>query len=40
LRAQRSNPFWLAHLALMDRFVAALLAMTDAWIAASLRSSR
>ena len=29
LRAQRSNPLWLANLALMDRRVAALLAMTD-----------
>ena len=29
LRSQRSNPLWLAHLARMDRRVAALLAMTD-----------
>jgi hypothetical protein len=29
LQAQRSNPFWFANIALMDRRVAALFAMTD-----------
>jgi hypothetical protein len=29
LRAQRSNPFLFGNLALMDRRVAALLAMTE-----------
>jgi hypothetical protein len=29
LRAQQSNPFWLANQAFMDRRVAALLAMAD-----------